>query len=305
MDQIILHHYPNSPYSEKIRLGLGRKGLAWQSVTIPAIMPKPDLIPLTGGYRKTPVLQIGADVYCDTQLIMRELERRQPDPSFYPGSDPGTCGVLALAIERSTFSAAVGLAFGVVGDSLPAAFIEDREKFSGRRIDAGRMRADRPLFIDQLRPQFDWLSQMLADGRPFLLGLQPSLVDFAAYHPLWFIRRLLGSTTADVPGVPALLPWADRVAAIGHGQMTELPAAAALEIARNAEPAPISADEDVEPGSWKSGERISVTPDDTGRDPVSGALVALSAQEIVLARDEPALGRLHVHFPRAGFVVSR
>ena len=74
MTDIILHHYETSPYSEKVRLGLGLKGLAWGSVEIPVIMPKPDLTALTGGYRKTPVLQIGADIYCDSQLIMRELE---------------------------------------------------------------------------------------------------------------------------------------------------------------------------------------------------------------------------------------
>src|SRR5215467_9937398 len=79
MTDIILHHYEISPYSEKVRIGLGLKGLAWGSVEIPVIMPKPDLTALTGGYRKTPVLQIGADIYCDTQLIMREIERRHPE----------------------------------------------------------------------------------------------------------------------------------------------------------------------------------------------------------------------------------
>src|ERR1700691_71381 len=82
MTDIILHHYDMSPYSEKVRTGLGLKGLAWASVEIPVIMPKPDLTALTGGYRKTPVLQIGADIYCDSQLIMRELERRHPSPGF-------------------------------------------------------------------------------------------------------------------------------------------------------------------------------------------------------------------------------
>jgi glutathione S-transferase len=84
MTDIILHHYDISPYSEKVRTGLGLKGLAWASVELPVIMPKPNLTALTGGYRKTPVLQIGADIYCDSQLIMRELERRHPSPSFYP-----------------------------------------------------------------------------------------------------------------------------------------------------------------------------------------------------------------------------
>src|SRR5437868_1968842 len=84
MTDIILHHYDTSPYSEKVRLGFGLKGLAWASVELPQIMPKPNLTALTGGYRKTPVLQIGADIYCDSQLIMRELERQYPTPSFYP-----------------------------------------------------------------------------------------------------------------------------------------------------------------------------------------------------------------------------
>src|SRR5438270_16915 len=89
MTDIILHHYDTSPYSEKVRLGFGLKGLAWASAELPQIMPKPNLTALTGGYRKTPVLQIGADIYCDSQLIMRELERRYPTPSFYPAAGVG------------------------------------------------------------------------------------------------------------------------------------------------------------------------------------------------------------------------
>src|SRR6266851_3672405 len=79
MVDIILHHYDTSPYAEKIRVAFGIKGLAWSSVEIPRIMPKPDLMPLTGGYRKTPVLQIGADVYCDTQRILREIDAIDPE----------------------------------------------------------------------------------------------------------------------------------------------------------------------------------------------------------------------------------
>ena len=35
MAEIILHHYPLSPYSEKIRLALGLKSVPWKSVEIP------------------------------------------------------------------------------------------------------------------------------------------------------------------------------------------------------------------------------------------------------------------------------
>jgi glutathione S-transferase len=304
MDQPILHHYPMSPYSEKIRLVFGLKAVAWQSVIVPTIMPKPDLMPLTGGYRKTPVLQIGADVYCDTQLILRELERRYPEKSLYAGSDSGTCGILAWSLDRSLFQPAVGVAFIVAGGFLTPEFIADREKFSGRRIEPERMRADRQIFVDQLRPHLDWLCRMLADGRPFLLGAQPTLPDFSAYHPLWFIRNLMGPQAASVPGFSALQPWFARVTALGHGKPSELVATAALAIARDAEPAaPPEWDED-ETSGRKPGDRITVTPDDTGRDPVSGSLVSISAQEVVLAREAPDLGRIHVHFPRAGFIVT-
>src|SRR5881227_1860353 len=150
MTDIILHHYDTSPYSEKVRLGFGLKGLAWGSVEIPVIMPKPDLTALTGGYRKTPVLQIGADIYCDSQLIMRELERRHPTPSFYPAGR-GAADALAWWAEKTTFSPAAGIMFAKRPDALPEGFLEDRAKFSARNIDPAAMKAAVPNLLDQLR----------------------------------------------------------------------------------------------------------------------------------------------------------
>jgi len=88
MAELILHHYWMSPFAEKVRLLLGYKKLAWRSVLIPPVMPKPDVTALTGGYRKTPFLQIGADIYCDTALIARVLDALQPAPTLYPASAP-------------------------------------------------------------------------------------------------------------------------------------------------------------------------------------------------------------------------
>ena len=84
MSGLILHHYAMSPYAEKIRLCLGLKDVAWRSVDTPMVMPKPDHVELTGGYRRVPVLQVGADIYCDTACIARELDRRLPQPPLYP-----------------------------------------------------------------------------------------------------------------------------------------------------------------------------------------------------------------------------
>ena len=215
-DTIILHHYDFSPYSEKVRLGLGLKGLAWASVETPVIMPKPDLTALTGGYRKAPVLQIGADIYCDSQLIMRELERRHPSPSFYPAGC-GAADALAWWAEKTMFSPAAGIFFAKRPDALPEGFLEDRAKFSGRNIDPAAMMAAVPYLLDQLRAHFHWLDQTMADGRSFLQGAAAGLVDLAAYHPIWFLQRNFGSAAVPLGGFPRLLSWAERVAAIGHG----------------------------------------------------------------------------------------
>ena len=100
---LILHHYDFSNYSEKARLALGYKGLAWRGVTIPPVAPKPDLTPLTGGYRRTPVLQVGADIYCDTRLILMELERRFPKPTLYPEDLTAEANMIAHWAESQFF----------------------------------------------------------------------------------------------------------------------------------------------------------------------------------------------------------
>lgn len=74
--QFILHHYEASPYAEKIRLLCGLAGLSWGSVLSPPMPPRPNVDPLSGGYRRIPIGQIGADIICDTHLIAIELAER-------------------------------------------------------------------------------------------------------------------------------------------------------------------------------------------------------------------------------------
>ncbi len=303
MTDIILHHYDTSPYAEKVRTGLGLKGLAWASVELPQIMPKPNLTALTGGYRKTPVLQIGADIYCDSQLIMRELERRHPTPSFYPAGR-GAADALAWWAEKTMFLPAVSIAFAKRPEVLPKGFLEDRAKFSGRNIDPVVMLAAVPNQLDQLRAHFDWLDQTLADGRSFLQGRAVGLSDLAAYHPVWYLRQNFGSAAAPLDGFPRLLSWAERVAAIGHGRRSPMTSEQALYVARTATSIAKASTDAKDPIGRKPGQVVSVTPDDTGRDPVIGELVTSGIDEIVIRRRDPAIGEVCVHFPRAGFVVT-
>ena len=73
-NQLILHQYDISPFSQKAQKMMGLKGLDWLSVEMPLIAPKPDVESLTGGYRGTPVLQVGADVFIDNWMIARALD---------------------------------------------------------------------------------------------------------------------------------------------------------------------------------------------------------------------------------------
>ena len=304
MSEIILHHYPMSPVAEKVRTALGIKGLAWRSVIIPMMMPKPDLLPLTGGYRKTPVMQIGADIYCDSQCILRELERRFPEPSFYRGTDAGSANALAFWSDRKLFAPVVGLVFGLRPGILPDGFLEDRSKLTGRELDPQRLKAAAPALIDQLRPPFSWLEAMLADGREFLTGQYPTLVDCSVHLLCWFIRANLGPETPPLAELPKLRAWAQRMEKIGHGKPSPLSSQEALAIAQAATPQAEEHLDANDPFGRRPGMRVQVTPDDTGRDPVEGELIASSPDEIVIRRHDSQVGEIAVHFPRAGFVVK-
>jgi glutathione S-transferase len=297
--ELILHHYPTSPYSEKIRLALGLKHLAWRSVLISPVTPRPELTPLTGGYRRTPVLQIGADIYCDTQLILRRLQLLCPEPSLFPGQSEGVSTALAWWWERSAFLPAVGVVAALNPGRFPPEFVAERKVFLG--FELTDMPPRLPLYVQQLAAHLDWLTWMLADGRPFLLGDAPSGADLAAYHIIWFLRRNGGGKAETMLSLERLFAWYDRVAAIGHGQQQEMSAAEALRIGREFEPAPVNIAGGGDPSGLKPGQSISVTPDDTGREPVVGVLVTADTQEIVIRRNDPVAGEMQIHFPRAGF----
>lgn len=306
MSDLILHHYPNSPFSEKVRVAFGIKQLAWTSVLIPNMMPKPDLMPLTGGYRKTPVLQVGADIYCDTQLIMMEVEKRAPDRPLLPKGKEGEARALAMWIDRNIFWAAVGIVMGELGDKLPEAFRQDRSAFSGRSFDPARLKAGQPMAVEQTYAQLLFADQMLADGRAFLLGAEPTLADCALHNPVWFLQVRMGQgpTPAPLDRLPAIVKWAERMKGFGSGKPTEMSSIGALDVAKAATPAPASVDPH-DPSGLKAGARISVTPDDTGKVPVDGELVGLSPDRVSVRRSDPRIGEVVVHFPRAGFLIQR
>ena len=299
---ILFHQYDSSPFSEKVRVCLGIKKLPWAAVDQPVIMPKPELVALTGGYRRIPVMQIGADIYCDSQLIVRELERRFPEPTLFPQGDHGLAHANAMWSDRTIFQAAVAIIFGGLGDKVPAAFVNDRVALSGRSFDPVAMQAAIPHMKAQMRAHVTLLSDQLADGRRFLTGDRAGLVDANGYYNLWFIRSAFPPSASLFENIPHVPEWLERVKAIGHGERSAMSREDALNIARTSAPMAATV---ASPDAELEGKPVSVAADDYGRDAVKGVLVGSSEHHVSISREDPQAGKVAVHFPRIGFSVQR
>jgi glutathione S-transferase len=300
MQPIILHHYDASPYSEKVRAMLGYKQLAWSSVTMPAILPKPDLLALTGGYRRAPVLQLGADIFCDSALIVDELERRHPTPPLADGPDAATAALLGHLCDVDLFWRCVRFVMGTRADRIPEALLQDRMAMHPQMdLDRVRLAAALPEVAAQLRPLLVMLDRALA-GRDFLGGTRPAAGDFALFHPLWFLRGVKG-LDALAPGAEHVARWMTRIAAFGHGAPTALPAVEAIAIAARSAPAPLP---DASPDPLLPPGRVArVAPDGYPREAVVGRLRYADTHRVVLTRERDGAG-LQIHFPRIGYTVE-
>ena len=306
MTKLILHHYPSSPFAEKIRSVLGFKNLAWKSVIIPSVMPKPDVVALTGGYRKTPILQIGADIYCDTALICNVLEHEQPEPVLFPPHLKGVARVFAQWADSTLFWAAMaynlqprGVAemFARLPPEAAKAFAEDR-----REMSAGMLR-QRP--ADATVAYRSYLRRIahMVEEHDYLFGAEPCVADFAAYHPLWFTRVCTPAMADIFEPVPAVLEWMDRIAALGHGRLEKFKAEDAITVAANAEPAPLLDDVFQDEHGIALGSPVTVAAESFGQEPTAGTLVAATRTRYTLRREDARAGTVHVHFPRIGYVL--
>jgi glutathione S-transferase len=306
MQRIILHHYPRSPFAEKIRLILGAKHLHWASVLIPSIMPKPDVVALTGGYRKTPILQLGADIYCDTALIADVLDAMSPEPPLYPAAVAAASRIVAQWADSTLFWTAIpytlqpaGLAHMFSGDPPEAinAFAEDRKSF---RANIPRMRG--PEARGAFALYLTRLEEMLG-GQDYFFGARPSIADFSIYHCLWFVS--CGGPVAQIlEPFRRLHAWRERMQSFGHGTSDRLDSGAAIEIAQASIPAP-SPGVNGEIHGIAAGEKVVIAATDTGVEPVEGELYGATTDRISIVREDPRAGRVAVHFPRLGFELRR
>jgi len=310
MHDLVLHHYPTSPFAEKARLLLGFKQLSWRSVTIPPVMPKPHLTALTGGYRRTPVLQIGADVYCDTALIARRLEAEKAMPSLFPDGHEFNAAALAQWADSVLFLHAVSLMFQPESMALRFAqapkefaevFSKDRAQLfangSVSRVPLEQAKSHWPVFMARLQQQLSRAED------EFLFGPAPCIADFSVASFLWFLKAT-PVTAYLVEDYPEIESWLGRVLGVGHGSHQPLEAEEAVKLAHDSTPADLPEQVFVDPNGFEVGQQVAICAADYGADPVTGELLFAGPEELILRREDERAGVVHVHFPRFGYRIE-
>ncbi|MDF2446057.1 MAG: hypothetical protein K0S46_1293 [Moraxellaceae bacterium] len=303
MPDLILHHYPMSPFSQKVRSMLGYAGLPWQSVTVRESPPRPHLVALAGGYRKIPVAQDGADVFCDSRIIAEEIAARAEKPELALGNLGADAQAWVARVDLDIFFACV-LAAGnrtlrrKAWDSMS---VPDLLRFAWDRVNMGRTATARIVSLREARPvvlaHAAQVEAMLTQD--FLFGRTPDHADFTAYHGLWMIRELAESRMLQ--GFPRLNAWMDRMRAFGDGTPRPLAIDAALAAARQASPRAIAAEFLT---NEMIGSRVTIAPSDYGQVPSEGRLAGATPTRWILAREHADVGTVHVHFPRDGYTLA-
>lgn len=296
MAEVILHQYETSPFGTAMRLALGHKGISWKSVEAPMVAPKPDLSVLTGGYERIPVLQIGADIYCDTDCITDALEAYKPEPSLYPEPLGRASKLIALWAGTSWFMPAVGTALGTDPTVVSEEFWNDRKTRFG--MNPKTFLPAVPHLTSQFHAGVAKLKAALADDRKFIGGEEAGHADFALWMNVQFVR-FGGIAPADLGEI--IEAWFKRVADIGHGTFEEWTGQQAIEHAKQC--APIGGCKVQSDSIFSAGQQVSVKTDSPDPATVEGRLIGLDDNRITIAHSSEATGDIHIHFPKFGQVL--
>lgn len=306
VNDFIVHLYDAEPaFSVKTRLMLGFKNAKWFACNHPTILPKPELAALTGGYRQIPVLQIGADIFCGSELIADELDRRLSGPSLSRLSGPGIGRGIAYWAEEQLFWVIVQVL--CASDFKSAAnpdFDADRRQMLPGIYDVKQMKAALPANLQLLRAHLDLLERQLADGRAFMLGEESDLIDISLYFPIDMLSHCRNGNENIPQDYPALREWMGRVAALGHGRRAEISREDALAVARAARPT-IHPCSTVGEGP-QPGDRVRIVWAAYSPVDLVGEVVEAHPRRLAVRHSAPKVSEVVVHLPRnAGTIAPR
>ena len=306
MSDIILHHYELSPFARKVRAVFGYKDIAWKSCLESRVLPRPELSLMTGAFRRIPVVQIGADLFCDSNLALRVLEQLHPSPTIRPPGDL-LSQPLSQWFEPRMFTLFSALRFrhpddvkGVfASQDQRNAFARDRAPFMAPMIDISKNAENAPTAAAHARIYVHWIEDRLAETAAFLQGPNPTHADFSAWHPLNWIKAQ-SAHREFFASFDRVWAWVDRIAAFGEGPHDQISPTDAVSVAKNASPS-FSLPAAPGPGDPTPGARVRVSPSDYGTDTVEGDLLSIGLDHVSIRRETPETGAIALHFPRWGY----
>ncbi len=154
-------------------------------------------------------------------------------PALLPPDQAGLIGMLEDWADHRLFFQCVPPVIVALHDALPPGFLDDRAAMSPALTKDGLFKAA-PQAWAQARLSLDRLETQLS-GKAFLLGEQFTLADAACYNPVWFLKND-AALFAEVMARPALGAWFQRIEALPDAGITAMSPAAALAVARDAQP---------------------------------------------------------------------
>ncbi|KAF2104467.1 glutathione S-transferase [Rhizodiscina lignyota] len=322
-NDLVLFHYVFSPYARRIVWYLQLRRIPYAQCLVPSYMPRAPLAELNVSYRRIPVLAHGREIYCDTRLILSTLDKLFPPSEKYPGLEPQTAEAKALTKLLIRYTGDAGIfarGASLIPTNMPVLkdekWVKDREQFSGRKLTIEAREKGRPESLVHMRDLFVLMEHtLLADGRQWVLGDNPSVTDIEAVwvlHWMTTMRGALGTyiTEKEFPKTFAYVKRFDTETKKARGEMEKpvtLKDDQTVEaILRMSLDAAVKEEVDSsDPTGLRKGEEIEMWPIDSGfshKD--EGELVGLSADEMIIRKQ--AKGKeLRIHYPRWGFRIAR
>ncbi|TKX27194.1 glutathione S-transferase-like protein 4 [Elsinoe australis] len=318
-NDIILFHYPFSPYARRIAWYLTLRNIPYKQSLQPPYLPRPLLTSLGISYRRIPLLSIGRDIYCDTRLIISALERLIPASPSHPSITPPSSIPYATLLSSFTIDGGVfARSAQLIPPELPllndARFTKDREDFMGRSWAKENIIRARPEAIAHMRRIWDAYEAVLADGRPWVAGTEGvTLADIEGVWPLVWLGEIgaLGEDWFGKGTYPKTHAWVERF----KGEMKEREGRVKVAKVKEEEVFKVVTGGAVagtkvvkDPVALKEGDEVEVWPIDTGFNHKDrGRLVGLDKEEVVIAvktKKDPSK-EIRVHAPRWGFRIAK
>ena len=287
---------------------LGYLNQSYLSFIAPKGIPRPIEEELVGEYsRRIPILQIGADLYCDSQLIMKVLAKKnESDHLFnYPSFEEASNWIEKIEIHGNTsiFGSIKPLElicayFKNMPPNHAWKFITDRAKL-GKTVKLPNADLPHEQKVNIAQTYLKEVDKQLSQQAFFLTNKMPTSVDFTAFTMIYYLDTINKLKLAQ--GLPNLHRWYQRMSTMGTGSFKEISGKECLHIARDTSPMPIDSQY---LNSSRIGQEITFT--NKGfmaqmNSGVKGVVVGENNNVIILRRESPQVGVVHVHFPKLSY----